>query len=67
MAFRIIDDPSPLPHPIIQKMTEKGASVLEEYGGLGPYTAENLARDVYLLMEQICVESSKETDLTERA
>ncbi len=67
MALRIIDDPQPVPDSITQKMIEKGASILEEYGGLGPYTAKHLARDGYLLMEQVRVESSKETDLTERA
>jgi hypothetical protein len=53
MAIRIIDDPNPLPLALTPKMVERGALLLEEYGGLGPYTARNLARDVYLLMEEV--------------
>jgi hypothetical protein len=67
MTLRIIDDPGPLQDLITNEMIKKGAAVLEEYGGLGPYTAKHLARDVYVLMEQVRIESSKSTDLTERA
>jgi hypothetical protein len=58
MALRIIGDPNPLPAALTPKIVERGV-LLEEYGGLGPYTARNLARDVYLLIEQVRTESPK--------
>jgi hypothetical protein len=58
---RVVYDPAPMPTAITQEMIEAGAIILDEYGGLGPYTARHLAEDVYRAMTE-CAAASKVTD-----
>ena len=50
---RIVYDSAPIPADITPEMIEAGAIFLDEYGGLGPYTARHLAEDVYRAMAEI--------------